>query len=174
MILVIEDDRELRELLEMVLKEDGHHPVTAPDGPTALEMLTRGGFRPDLILADYNLPNGMDGLLVSAKIRETLPSPDTVIVLTGDISTDTLQRIASQDCVQLNKPVKAADVMQAIQRLLPISPPALHSSGARQFEVVQPANAPVIFVVDDDSHVREGIRGLTGERGADCRRFRQL
>ena len=32
-ILVIEDDRELRELLEVVLKEDGHRTATAPDGP---------------------------------------------------------------------------------------------------------------------------------------------
>ena len=79
-----------------------------------------GAFAPDLILADYNLPNGMDGLVVAAKIRETLHRQIPVIILTGDISTDTLRRIAGQDCVQLNKPVKATDVMQAIQRLLPI------------------------------------------------------
>ena len=49
-ILVIEDDRELRELLEVVLTEDGHRPATAPDGPAALELLARGGFQPDLFL----------------------------------------------------------------------------------------------------------------------------
>ena len=164
-ILVIEDDRELRELLELVLKEDGHRLATAADGPAALGLLVDGSFQPDLILADYNLPNGMDGLLVSTKIRETLHRQIPVIVLTGDISTDTLRRIASQDCVQLSKPVKAADVMQAIQRLLSIPQPALRPPLGRRFDTVKPPDAPVIFVVDDDSHVREGIRSLLEANG---------
>ncbi len=159
-ILVIEDDKELRELLELVLAEEGHRPATAPDGVVALELLARRQFEPDLILADYNLPNGTDGLRVAAKIREIRHRRIPVIVLTGDISTDTLRRIASQDCVQLNKPVKAADVLQAIQRLLPISQPAAYPPPAHRLEIVQPAEAPIIFVVDDDSHVREGNRGL--------------
>ncbi len=120
-ILVIEDDTELRELLGVVLKDEGHFPILAPDGAAALDLLHLGALAPDLILADYNLPNGLDGLLVAAKIRETLHSHVPVVVLTGDISTDALQRIASQDCVQLNKPVKASDVMQAIRRLPAIS-----------------------------------------------------
>ena len=61
--------RELRELLELVLKEDGHRLATAADGPAALDLLVDGSFQPDLILADYNLPNGMDGLHVSTKIE---------------------------------------------------------------------------------------------------------
>jgi two-component system, chemotaxis family, CheB/CheR fusion protein len=58
-ILVIEDDRQLRELLEVLLSEEGHHPASASDGVAALELLAHRGFKPDLILADYNLPNGM-------------------------------------------------------------------------------------------------------------------
>ena len=163
-ILVIEDDRELRELLELVLEEEGYRPAMAPDGPAALELVIHGGFQPDLILADYNLPNGMDGLLVATKIRETLHRQIPVIVLTGDISTETLQRIASHDCVQLNKPVKAKEVMQAIQRLLPI-PQTVPHPPPRRPEAVQPAKTPVIFVVDDDSHVREGLRSLLETEG---------
>jgi two-component system CheB/CheR fusion protein len=177
LIVVIEDDRELCELLELVLKEDGHRTASAPDGPAALDLFAHGGFRPDLILVDYNPPNGMDGLLVATKIRETLHRHIPVIVLTGDISTDTLRRIASEDCVQFNKPVKAAEVMQAIQRLLALSQAASHSPVARRTEAVPPAGTPVIFVVDDDSHVREGIRSLleadgrTVEDFATCEEF---
>jgi two-component system CheB/CheR fusion protein len=164
-ILVIEDDRDLRELLEVTLKEDGHHSATARDGPAALELFVDGSFQPDLILADYNLPNGMDGLLAAAKIREMLHRQIPVIVLTGDISTDTLRRIASQDCVQLNKPVKATDVMQAIQRLLPISQSMSHAPTAGRSEPIPPDDTPIIFVVDDDHHVREGIRDLLEAEG---------
>lgn len=158
-ILVVEDDTELRELLEMILKEEGHRPATAPDGPAALELVIHGGFQPDLILADYNLPNGMDGLFVTAKIRERLHRHIPVIVLTGDISTDALRRIAGQDCLQLNKPVKTTDVLQAIQRLLSIAQPALHPPPQRA-EAAPHSETSVIFIVDDDGHVRDGIRDL--------------
>ena len=69
-ILIVEDDPEIRELLELFLKDEGHHTAAAPDGAAALDMVARGAIRPDLILADYNLPNGMDGLQVVARLRQ--------------------------------------------------------------------------------------------------------
>ena len=91
-ILVIEDDPDVRESLKLVLKDEGHHAVTAPDGIAALELVAQGTVRPDLILADYNLPNGMNGLQVTAKLREKLHHQIPVIILTGDISTGDLAR----------------------------------------------------------------------------------
>ena len=176
-ILVIEDAKEMRDLLGVVLKEGGHRPTLAPDGPAALELFANGRFQPDLILADYNLPNGMDGLVVAAKVRKTLRRQIPVIILTGDISTDTLRRIASHDCVQLNKPVKTTDVLKAIERLLPISQPASHPPQVRQSKAVGHTEGPVIFVVDDDNQVCEGIRSLletdgrTVEDFATCEAF---
>ena len=83
-ILVVEDDPEVRELLELLLKDEGHRAATAPDGIAALELVARGTVRPDLILADYNLPNGMNGLQVTAKLREKLHRQIPVIILTGE------------------------------------------------------------------------------------------
>jgi two-component system, chemotaxis family, CheB/CheR fusion protein len=176
-ILVIEDDSEVRDLLDVVLREEGHRTATAEDGTSALALLARGAFRPDVILADYNLPNGMDGLSVAAKVRESLHRQVPVIVLTGDISTDTLKRIASQDCVQLNKPVKATELTEAIQRLLtrPQRPSTQHARHVT--DAGQQSDKPVIFIVDDDSHVREGVRSLleadgrTVEDFASCEAF---
>ena len=105
-ILVVEDDPEMRELLELLLKDEGHHMATAPDGITAQAMLQRGAIRPDLVLTDYNLPNGLNGLQFAEKLREKLHAQIPVIILTGDISTETLRDIALQNCVQLSKPVK--------------------------------------------------------------------
>ncbi len=120
-ILVIEDDPQMRELLEVLLQGEGHYVVTAPDGAAAVALIARGVVRPDVILTDYNLSDGMDGLEVCAKLREKLDRHVPVIVLTGDISTDVLRKVASHDCVQLNKPVKLTELSQAIQRLLPMS-----------------------------------------------------
>jgi two-component system CheB/CheR fusion protein len=120
-ILVVEDDPTVPELLELALKAEGHGAVTAHDGVAALELVARKTVQPDLILVDYNLPGGMNGLQVASKLRETLHRQIPFIILTGDISTDTLRDIARQDCVHLNKPVKLKELCQAIQRLLPTS-----------------------------------------------------
>jgi two-component system CheB/CheR fusion protein len=159
-ILIVEDNREVRELLEVVLTEEGLRPAAAADGVAALELIVHGGLRPDLVLADYNLPNGMDGILVAAKVREAFQRWIPVIVLTGDISAETLRRIAGEDCVQLSKPVKAMEVIEAIRRLLPLSPHESYSSGPPRLEASPYGEIPVIFVIDDDTHVREGIRAL--------------
>jgi two-component system CheB/CheR fusion protein len=174
-ILVIEDDPEVRDLLGLFLKDEGHRVATAPDGVAALELVARAALRPDLILADYNLPNGLDGLQVAARLREKLHRQIPVIVLTGDISTETLRDIARQDCVQLNKPVKTAEMRQVIQRLLAM-PHAAPTSRGRPAEAIG-GSMPVIFVVDDDSQVRGAIRsvleqeGRTVEHYATCEAF---
>jgi len=164
-ILIIEDDPEVRELLELHLKGEGHRVVAASDGVAALALIARGTIRPDLIIADYNLPNGMDGLEVGAKVREKFHHEIPVIVLTGDITTSTMRRVASRNCVQLNKPMKPKELEQVIERLLPKS-----KSNARI--PVQPAagagagqDMPVIFIVDDDKEIREAIHSTFEAEG---------
>ena len=120
-ILVVEDDPELRQLLELLLKDEGHHVATAPDGVAAQALLERGAIRPDLILTDFNLPNGLNGLQLAASLRQKFNLETPVIILTGDISTETLRDIAHDNCVQLNKPVNVKELAQVIQRLLPLS-----------------------------------------------------
>ena len=118
-LLIVDDDPEVRVLLDLLLRDEGHQTLIAEDGLAALKMLTGDGFKPDLILSDYNLPNNMDGLQLSMKLRETLGPALPIIILTGDISTETMRDVARQNCVQLNKPVKAAELSRTIQRLLP-------------------------------------------------------
>jgi two-component system CheB/CheR fusion protein len=164
-VLIVEDDPEVRELLEMFLKDEGHRTATAPDGIVALELIARGAIRPDLILSDYNLPEGLDGVQLAAKLREKLHRQIPVIILTGDISSATLRDIAMQDCVQLNKPVKLPELSKAIESLLPNSPSSPRPQIPDAAEPHDNPAAPVIFVVDDDSHVREAVRGVLEHEG---------
>jgi two-component system CheB/CheR fusion protein len=176
-ILVIEDDPEVRDLLELFLKDDGYRVTAAPDGVAALVLMTHGTIRPDLILADFNLPNGLNGLQVIAKIRERFHYQVPGIILTGDISTGTVRGIALQDCVQLVKPVKLTELAQAIQRMLPnwqSSPaPGVHQPTGQAGNLT----TPVIYVVDDDAPIRDAVRsvledeGLVVEDFADCEAF---
>jgi len=163
-IVVVEDDPEVRELLALLLKDAGHHVVTAPDGATALDLITSGALRPDIILADYNLPNSITGLELVVSIRDRFENDIPAIVLTGDISTDTLRDIALQNCVQLNKPVKLPHLAQLVQDLLPIRPEGAGSTG-RRADPGRDTFDPVIFVIDDNMQVREGIRSLLEDVG---------
>ena len=120
-ILVVEDDPEVRELLELFLKDEGHRVATAPDGVAALDLVAGGTVRPDLDPRRLQSAERHGRTAVATQLREELHRQIPVIILTGDISTDTLRDIALQDCVQLNKPVKLKELTQAIQRLLPLS-----------------------------------------------------
>ena len=60
-ILVVEDDSEVRDLLEVSLRAEGHQVVTANDGVEVLDLLDGGALQPGLVISDFNLPNGMDG-----------------------------------------------------------------------------------------------------------------
>lgn len=168
-ILIIEDDPELRELLDHLLKEEGYRTAVARDGAAAIDLVTQGAVRPDLILTDFNLPNGMDGLQTAAKLREKLHCKAPVIVLTGDISTATSREIALQDCVKLDKPVKLKELTLTIQQLvaLPVSGDCVAPSVKLNGVSVQ----PVIFVVDDDRMVREAIRDVLKQEGRSVQAF---
>ncbi len=163
-ILVIEDDAQVRELLACFLEEEGYQLETAPDGYMALELVERESLRPDLILSDYNLPNGLNGFQVTAKLREKLRSDIPVIILTGDLSAGTVNDIALQNCLQINKPVRLMELSQLIARLLPITatselvPPATDSGAPSVSENREPAPPSTIFIVDDNRLVREALR----------------
>ncbi|CCB66516.1 chemotaxis protein CheB [Hyphomicrobium sp. MC1] len=163
-ILVVEDDPELRQLLELLLEGEGHRAVTAPDGVAAQAMLERRAIRPDLILTDFNLPNGLNGLQLATALRKKFELKTPVIILTGDISTETLRDIAGANCVQLNKPVNVQELISAIQRLLP-APRSQMPAVARNAATVSGATAPVIYVVDDDGNVRDAIRSVLEDEG---------
>ncbi len=80
---------------------------------------------PDLILADYNLPNGMNGIEFTAKLRQQLARQIPAIILTGDISISALGDISGQGCIQLNKPVKLKELSETIGVLLRTSQSAV-------------------------------------------------
>ena len=165
-VLIIEDDPDVGNLLETLLKEEGHHVATAPDGMAALALVNRGAIRPDLILADFNLPNGMNGLEVTSRLRTALEHPVPVIILTGDISTETLRSIAQHNCAQLNKPVRLGELTHLIRTLLVASADTpLFLAAPASATVVRRTNGQIIYLVDDEPDVRLAVRSVLEEDG---------
>ncbi|NKC33590.1 chemotaxis protein CheB [Falsiroseomonas selenitidurans] len=155
-ILVIEDDPEVRDLLVRVLTDEGHVAIAAADGVAALALIARGAIRPEIILTDFNLPKGMDGLRLGDLLRERLGTAVPVIILTADISTETLRDIAARNWPRLHKPVSAADLSDLMQRLLNDTPDRPKSSGRT-----------TIHVVEDDAEARSVLMRVLERDGQD-------
>ncbi|HEV2549812.1 MAG TPA: chemotaxis protein CheB [Stellaceae bacterium] len=164
-VLVVEDDQSVREMLEVLLIDEGYGTLTAADGRRALGLIASDSLHPDLVIADYNLPNRVNGLQLVARLREILHHEIPVIILTGDISTDTLRAIARHGCAHLHKPVKLKELMSLIQHLFSERRPAATPQPQLSPEVGNGEEGPVIFVVDDDRAVRQSLNDLLRENG---------
>ena len=79
-LLVVEDDRDVRETLEWLLRDMGHEVESASDGLGAVEAAARGTF--DMALIDLGLP-GLDGYGVAAEIRKRLGPGLRLVALSG-------------------------------------------------------------------------------------------
>jgi two-component system CheB/CheR fusion protein len=159
-ILVVEDDPDLLAVLEQSLRDQGHTVTTALDGPTALRQIAIS--TPELLLADYNLPNGLSGLDLAVSLREALGRKIPAILLTGDISCETQALVAAQHVPLLIKPVRHNDLILAITGLLAAE--QLPRPAAKQADAPMAAR-PTVFVVDDDPAVRGAIMAVLEEDG---------
>jgi len=164
-VLIVEDDPAVLEMLQLLFDAEGHRTVVAADGHQALKLTAQGSAIPDLIIADYNLPNGLNGLEVIARLQEQVRHAIPAIILTGDISTDSLREIASHDCVHLNKPVKAKELTRLAQRLLAEAGSVALGNVEQLPQSVIGGESSTVFVVDDDRAIREMMRELLHESG---------
>ncbi len=82
-VLIVEDDANIRELLQLYLEKDGYAVTLAKDGGQGLEKFR--AIKPDLVLLDVMMPV-MDGWAVCKAIREESNTP--VIMLTAKSETD--------------------------------------------------------------------------------------
>ena len=105
-VLVVDDERSMRELLSIVLRRDGYDVLIAEDGAAGLELLKRE--RVDILITDIRMPqmNGVDLLREAKRI-----SPDIVsIVMTAFATTETAVealRLGAADYVTKSKDTAA-------------------------------------------------------------------
>lgn len=71
-ILIVDDEKEIRDLVEIYLKNDGYNTIKASDGQEALEVLEKNDV--DLIVLDVMMPK-LDGIEACMKIREERNTP---------------------------------------------------------------------------------------------------
>ncbi len=113
-ILVVDDNRDVRETTALLLQRLGYTTTTAGDGDEALEILERSpGI--DLLLTDVSMPV-MTGPQLARRAR--MLQPDLPILLfSGFVDPDGLAE-APADCPLLRKPIRSRDLAAAVDQAL--------------------------------------------------------
>lgn len=116
-ILLVEDNNEVRRLVETTLRQYGYHIYTARSGENALELLKNASFVPDLLLSDVVMP-GMNGREL---YEELAPRFDKMKVLYMSGYTDDVivhRGILEQGIHLLQKPFSTVALATKVRRLL--------------------------------------------------------
>ena len=113
-ILVVEDDRNISDLIRMYLEKEGFEVQTVFDGGSAVE--TFRSWEPDMVLLDIMLPV-MDGWAVCGKIRETSRTPIIMITAKSEVF-DRIQGLEMGADDYIVKPFEMKELIARINAVL--------------------------------------------------------
>ena len=135
-VLVIDDEVQIRRLLQIVLEGAGYKVVEAENGIFGIQKVA--GARPDIVLLDMRLPD-MSGLAVLARLREWSRVP--VIVLT--VQNDEADKISALDGGAddyVTKPFASGELLARIRaglrRVEPLPASAVFSQDGLEVDLV--------------------------------------
>ena len=114
MILIVDDDNDVRGMIKRALQELGYPVLEAHDGPTALALFDEQ--KPSLVILDYMMP-GMDGAEVAREIAARDPSMP-IIFSTGHGALRALRASAGEDVSILEKPFALSELSALIEERL--------------------------------------------------------
>ena len=129
-VLVVDDDRDTRDLLQAALEQRGFAVVLTSSGKRAL-MLARQE-NPDLILLDLKLP-GIDGYEVLRRLKGSHDTADIpVVVITGSLTDEEVKqkKVLSLGAARfLTKPFAVADLVSEIDAVVGTHHRSAHTGG---------------------------------------------
>jgi len=123
-VLVVDDDKDIRELIVWKLTQAGYATLTEADGEAGLAAASGGsadqpGVLPDLVLLDWSMPK-MDGIFVCALMRANpVTATVPVILLTAKAQESEMQRGYSAGANDfIVKPFSPRDLLARVENVL--------------------------------------------------------
>jgi len=114
-LLVVDDEKGIRDALVQLFEYEGHHVSAAEDGMTGIDLVSKT--HPDVIFLDVKMP-GLDGLDVLARIKEQDPSA-LVVMISGHGTIDTAVEATRKGAYDfLEKPLDSDRLMVTLRRAL--------------------------------------------------------
>ncbi|MFI5496647.1 response regulator [Actinoplanes sp. NPDC051859] len=119
-ILIADDDADIREVLTLLLARAGHGVLSAVDGAAALQLAVTN--KPDLVLADMDMP-GLDGAQLCRELRNHRRLRTTpVAILSGTLHRDDPRVRDIGSCAVLLEPMSNRSLLTTVQRLITAGP----------------------------------------------------
>jgi signal transduction histidine kinase/ActR/RegA family two-component response regulator len=112
LVLIVDDNQDVREATALLLEEAGH-AVRAADSAQAALALLQEGMKPDVLISDIVMPGGMDGVALGREVRRRFAGVCMVLATGYSGAAD---RARSEGFVVLQKPYDSKDLADAIER----------------------------------------------------------
>lgn len=113
-ILIVDDDRNICELLRLYLEKDGFSTIVANNGAQAVEFVKK--YSPDLILLDIMMPE-LDGWQVCRMLRKEYDTPIIMLTAKGEVFDKILGlELGADDYI--SKPFDTKEVIARIKAVL--------------------------------------------------------
>ena len=106
-VLVVEDEKEIRAAMSILLESWGCDTMSASSGREALGLLGGHAVAPDIVLADYQLPGDLDGIQLIGAVRRIHPTARGIL-MSGDIAAPLTHKAEGIGLPLLHKPVRPA------------------------------------------------------------------
>ncbi|HYK09769.1 MAG TPA: PAS domain S-box protein [Gemmatimonadales bacterium] len=115
-VLIAEDDPQLRQLNERILRECGYAVLVAEDGEEALELARHASPPVDILVTDMVMPD-MNGLQVADQLLRSLPDLK-VLCVTGYAAHRTLGTVRERGFGLLQKPFTTDELARRVRNML--------------------------------------------------------
>ncbi len=126
-VLVIDDEREVADVLGDVLRRDGHEVVVCADGEAGLALVEREAF--DLVITDLGMP-GLSGWEVARLVKQWRPGTPVAMVTGWGDRIDPAEAESRGVDYLVGKPFKRDGIREMVTAALAAPPPQPSSAGA--------------------------------------------
>lgn len=114
-VLVVDDERAMREFLAVLLEKEGHNVMTASDGEQALRIVAEQPL--DLVISDVRMPK-VDGIALLAGIRAQHPHLPVILVTAYASSDSTIRAMQLGADDYLTKPFRLDELRLVVEKAL--------------------------------------------------------
>ncbi|MCW6510347.1 ATP-binding response regulator [Lichenifustis flavocetrariae] len=118
LIVVIDDEEAIRAAMQSLLTGWGYDVVAAASGDEAIRRLSTCPVQPGLLVSDYRLREGENGIDVIERLRSEYNEPLPALLITGDTAPDRLSEAQASGLLLLHKPVSNSKLRAAIINLM--------------------------------------------------------
>lgn len=116
LILLVEDEKELQEILAEVLTDSGYRVLVASTGKEGFELFSQHSHEIHLLITDVIMPgmNGFDLIKKTKELKATLP----IICVSGHSSKDLRASVDVSNLTFVQKPFSFSQILEKIEKLL--------------------------------------------------------